>query len=60
MTMRAVICDKCGKVMLLADKEFYPEPGYHLISSGAGRVDLDLCDECADELIAAVRDQKEG
>ena len=54
--MKAVVCDKCGKVILLPDgKDTYdPENGvFHLY--GDGFTAIDLCRECTDELVAAVR-----
>lgn len=57
--MKAIVCDKCGKVVLLEDK--YPlgkEEGIHcliLTNDMTRESKLDLCQECAEELMAAVR-----
>ena len=57
--MRAIVCDKCGKVVLLDDKdgfEFHTHTKiYRLIGDHREARDLDLCDDCANELIEAVR-----
>lgn len=56
--MKAIVCDKCGKVTLLPDVgyEYGPPNGvFRLYDAGSGNVELDLCQECVDELMAAVR-----
>ena len=55
--MRAIVCDKCGKVVLIPDRSnMHNIEGVHqLYSDGLGISKLDLCDECAEELIGAVR-----
>lgn len=61
--MKAIVCDKCGKVVLLADE--YPlgkAEGIHcltLTNDYSRESKLDLCQECAEELVAAVRRNKE-
>ena len=57
--MNACVCDKCGRVVLLADKSVSAPRGINRMS-GAGLPDgaLDLCDECVSELIEAVRTVK--
>lgn len=55
--MKAYVCDKCGKTALLDDR--YPMYGkeigvYHLASDG-GSIEIDLCEECVEELMPAVR-----
>ena len=56
--MRAIVCDCCGKTVLLDDDRHYAEPTgmHHLTGDILGRSHLDLCDECAEKLIAAVRE----
>lgn len=57
--MKAIVCDKCGKVVLLEDK--YPlgkAEGIHCLTLNNDydrESKLDLCQECAEELMAAVR-----
>lgn len=58
---KAFVCDKCGKVILLDDDKLYytPEHGIsHLVCGG--KCELDLCEDCVQELMAAVRDMREG
>ena len=54
--MKAVVCDCCGKVILIPDRtNTYTNTGVHrLISDGEER-QLDLCENCADKLTEAVR-----
>ena len=56
--MKAIVCDKCGHVMLLEDYPFCdsPDGAFTLYSHGKKTVDLDLCEKCAAELVAAVRE----
>lgn len=52
---KAIVCDKCGKVVLLPDSLYvgYPDDFCHL----SGRqIDLDLCNDCADALVEATRE----
>lgn len=60
--MKAIVCDKCGKVMLLEDERPYlvsPAGVYRLIGERDCH-SLDLCEDCACELIEAVRRTKDG
>ena len=59
--MKAIVCDKCGKVNLLEDEKpyMYPSGVYRLIGDRDDTV-LDLCENCANELVEAVRNVKEG
>lgn len=56
---RAIVCDKCGKVTLLDDKDgfkFHTHTNmYHLIGDCKDAMELDLCEDCAKELLEAVR-----
>ena len=54
--MKAVVCDKCGKVVLMADEDLmtYTE-GINILQMLGKRQTIDLCDECTDELVAAIR-----
>lgn len=56
--MRAIVCDCCGKTVLLSDEHPYAEPiGMNRLTGDIlGRSCLDLCDKCAEKLIAAVRE----
>lgn len=59
--MRAYVCDKCGKVILLEDGPAIWEKGInHMNGPGLPDGQLDLCDECVAELVDAVRNVKEG
>lgn len=59
--MRAYVCDKCGKVILLDDgMAISPEGMNHMTGSGLPDGELDLCDECVAELVQAVRNVREG
>jgi hypothetical protein len=52
--MKAIVCDCCGKVMLLESQFRWPETVYTL-SKGGSESDLDLCKECAENLTKAIR-----
>ena len=56
LSMKAIVCDKCGKVILLPDDRhtYDPENCVCQLYVGGGPV-IDLCKECADELVASVR-----
>jgi hypothetical protein len=59
--MKAIVCDSCGKVVLLED--YCPgrmPTGFHRMihDSFVDKVDLDICDECYNRLIEAVRQEK--
>lgn len=55
--MKAIVCDKCGKVSLIPEDSitYCPENGVYYLVSDDGKRKLDLCEECAEELMAAVR-----
>lgn len=59
--MKAIVCDKCGKVNLLEDERpyLYPSGIYRLVSDKDDSV-VDLCEECAAELVEAIRRTKDG
>lgn len=57
--MKAIVCDKCGKVVLLPDAPTAAPTGINRLFMPKKGFDLDLCDECTDELIAAVRKENE-
>lgn len=59
--MRAFVCDKCGKVILLEDIPAICQKGInHITGQGLPNGGLDLCDECVAELVEEVRNVKEG
>ena len=59
--MRAFVCDKCGKVILLEDVPDICQKGInHITGRGLPDGELDLCDECVAELVEEVRNVKEG
>lgn len=58
--MKAIVCDKCGKVTLLED-DIYPygkDNGLYYLVSDTNSTKLDLCAECAEELLTLVRKEK--
>lgn len=58
--MRAYVCDKCGKVILVDDYIPVCDKGInHMSGPALPDGNLDLCDECVAELVAAVRSVKE-
>lgn len=58
--MKAYVCDKCGKVILLEDERPYMVPiGVYQLIGDTDKMHLDLCEECANELVEAVRRVKE-
>ena len=55
--MKAIVCDRCGKVTLLED-EFpyrYPSGVYRLVHDTGKAKEIDLCEDCADGLIEVLR-----
>ena len=59
--MKAIVCDKCGKVNLLDESKPYMfPPGIFRLVSDKDDREIDLCEECAEELMAAVREQRGG
>ena len=59
--MKAIVCDHCGKTVLIPDEvdRFSPDIGFHRLYSDTLRKSvLDLCNECAEDLIKAVRQEK--
>ena len=61
--MKAYVCDKCGKVLLCEEDDRYaliPEGICFLSEKRKGGVSMELCTECVAELMAAIREQKEG
>lgn len=57
---KAIMCDKCGKINLLADEKpyMYPCGIYRLVNDGGDSL-IDLCEVCAAELMEAARRTKE-
>ena len=58
--MLAIHCDKCGKVLLLEDdgslyKQMNEAGWCKLNMFGTNNSEIDLCKECCDDLLAAVR-----
>ena len=60
--MKAIVCDKCGHVTLLEDnKPYYSPTGvYRLVNDRSEVNEIDLCEDCAAELVEAVRKMKDG
>ena len=61
--MKAIVCDKCGKVILLEDDKPYwvaPAGVFVLQKDAHPHVKMDLCEDCVDELMEAVRRTKDG
>lgn len=59
--MKAIVCDRCGKVNLLEDERpyLYPTGVYRLLNDKDISA-VDLCEECAAELVEAIRRTKDG
>ena len=60
--MKAIVCDKCGKVVLLEEDvpyAFIPVGMYRLIND-KGNEKFELCQECGDEMLAYVRMTRGG
>jgi len=56
--MRAIVCDKCGRVVLCETEWGSLPDGICRLSDGrVNGVCLDLCTECTAHLIDAVREQ---
>ncbi len=55
--MKDIVCDKCGEVVLLPDEgtEYHGKGIHRLYSYTLLRSLLERCDECANNLIEAVR-----
>ena len=54
--MRAFVCDKCGKVVLLAeDGRLFRDEGINRLTMVDECKEIDLCNECTNELLAAIR-----
>lgn len=55
--MKAIVCDKCGKVILIPEDSgiYDPETGVYCLINSKDKRNLDLCEECAEELMALVR-----
>lgn len=53
--MKAMMCDRCGKVVLLDDEPNLFDIGINALYIRKTNENIDLCDECVDELRAAVR-----
>ena len=55
--MKAIVCDKCGKVTLLEDDRpyMYPAGVYRLVSDRGGSKEIDLCEDCAGNLVELLR-----
>ncbi len=66
--MKAIVCDKCGKVMPQPDFNEYRQPeGVNVLrywgaeNNGHRNMErAEVCDECADELLAFIRKEGSG
>lgn len=58
--MKAIVCDKCGKTVLLPDVNVTccEENGIYHMYSNCGTLHFDLCEDCANDLMAAVRERR--
>lgn len=59
--MKAYVCDKCGKGLLIPDRSplaVEAEEINRLTGNGVPDGVIELCNECVQELVAAVRDVK--
>lgn len=59
--MKAIVCDRCGNVTLLEDDmpHMCPSGIYHLVGNN-GNIEIDLCEDCGNELVEAARRVKGG
>lgn len=54
--MRAIVCDCCGKVILMEEHDSWQKvDGVHYIVGKSDFTELDLCDECYNKLMDGVR-----
>lgn len=54
--MRAIVCDCCGKVILIEEREMWQKvDGVHCVVAKPEFIELDLCDECYNKLMDGVR-----
>lgn len=58
--MKAIVCDKCGSVILLEDGPPAYPAGIYRLTGGDTALNLDLCENCAAELVDACRKVKGG
>lgn len=56
--MRAIVCDRCGKVMLLPDGICWPGESY-ILTGPKKELNLDLCEKCAEDLVKATRKEED-
>ena len=60
---KAIVCDKCGKVILLEDDKpytFAPAGVFTLMHDKYPHIKMELCEDCADGLVESVRRMKGG
>ena len=55
--MKAIVCDCCGKTILLENPYCYPSGTYQLHGEKEDLC-IDLCEECAAKLTKAIREQE--
>ena len=55
--MKAIVCDMCGRVILLEDDKPYicPSGVYRLVSDKGYASEVDLCENCAGNLVKVLR-----
>ena len=60
--MKAMVCDCCGKTVLISDEPYmYSPEGMHTLRGDSlPRKELDLCEACVDRLISAVKESAGG
>lgn len=57
--MKAIVCDKCGKVVLLEGDSFrYPDEINVLYIQDKGQ-QIDMCNECTNELLEGIRKEND-
>ena len=52
--MKAYVCDRCGKIMIL-DDPYYPPKGSYRLSGDDKDLCLDFCENCAKDITSALR-----
>ena len=59
--MKAIVCDKCGNVILLDDDKPYqsaPAGVFVWVHDKYLSFQMELCEDCGDEIVEAVRNMK--
>lgn len=56
--MKGIVCDKCGKIVLLEDKKPYEYPcGIYRLIGDSDNIVLDICEDCSKEFFELLRNK---